>query len=342
MMRRGVQLNLLLATAMCASGVFGQTWAVQTSGASVPLRGISAVSANVAWASGAKGTYLRTVDGGVSWKASSVPGAADLDFRDVQAFDERTALLLSSGAGNLSRIYRTTDGGAHWTLTATNLSPKGFWDAFAFWDPSHGMAVGDPVDGRFDLQVTSDGGVTWQRVKGPPAQKDEGAFAASGTCLFTRGAREVWLGTGGPLGGRVLHSVDAGQTWTAAATPIRKGESSTGIFSLAFSGGARGVAVGGDYLKLKETDGTIVLTSDGGKSWTAGTSPSGYVSAVTYLPGQKMWIATGTAGSVVSDNDGRTWRQFDSASWNAMSFTPEGTGWAVGPSGTIAKFVPAR
>ena len=132
------------------------------------------------------------------WKAAKVPGASDLDFRAVRAFDENTAFLLSIGAGEKSRVYKTADGGASWNLLYTNPDPKGFFDAIAFWDASHGIILGDPVDGRFVVLTTSDGGATWTQQKTPPAQPQEGAFAASNSCLMVRGTREAWFGSGGP------------------------------------------------------------------------------------------------------------------------------------------------
>jgi photosystem II stability/assembly factor-like uncharacterized protein len=316
--------------------VQAQVWVPQQSGTSVSLRGISAVSPNVAWASGAKGSYLRTRDGGASWEFLTMPGAADLDFRDVEGFDDRTAILLSSGSGPESRLYRTRDGGATWSLTLTNPDPKGFWDAMAFWDSSHGIVLGDPVDGHFVILTTSDGGMTWQHEKGPPAYKDEAAFAASGSCITTRGAHEVWFGTGGPEGGRVFHSTDGGKSWSAARTPLRTGTTS-GVFSLAFSDSLHGIAAGGDYKMESDSTGTLAVTKDGGKTWTIESAPSGFRSSVAYVPQLRMWISVGTTGSDVSNDGGITWRPFGQG-FNAVSFAAGSTGWAVGPGGSIAKF----
>jgi photosystem II stability/assembly factor-like uncharacterized protein len=318
-----------------------QSWIPQQSGTPAALRGVSAVSPMIAWASGSKGTFLRTADGGTTWQASVVTGAADLDFRDIETVnaDERIAFLLSSGPGALSRIYKTTDGGERWTPLFTNPDPMGFFDAISLWDATHGIVLGDPVDGRFVLFATSDG-VSWRRLKGPAAQAGEGAFAASGTCLFTRGTREVWFGTGGPRGARVFHSTDGGETWSVAKTPIRNDSANAGIFSLAFSSALHGVAVGGDYTKAAETGGNLAITEDGGKTWTApaGPAPAGYRSAVAYLTDRKLWMATGLSGSDVSLDGGKTWKPFDTGNYNAMSFGAGGSGWAVGPNGAIAKF----
>ena len=168
--------RLFFAIALPAAA---QSWTPVTSGTTANLRGVS-VKGQTVWVSGDKGTVLRTTDNGATWRSVSPRGVADLDFRDIEAVDDRTAFVLSTGEGPNSRIYKTTDGGATWALQATNLEPKGFWDCMGFWDPTHGIIVGDPVDGRFTIMTTIDGS-TWQKVKGPSANKDEGAFAASGT-----------------------------------------------------------------------------------------------------------------------------------------------------------------
>lgn len=330
-----------LAGIACAQACLPQTWVPQTSGVTASLRGVGAVNAQVVWASGTAGAYLQTSDGGVTWKAAQVPGAEALDFRGIRAIDGRTVYLLSSGTADKARIYKTTDGGSHWALQLTNPDPKGFFDAIAFWDATHGIVLGDPVDGQFAIFTTGDGGRHWQRRHTPPALPNEGAFAASNTCLFVLGTREAWFATGGPGGARVFHSRDRGLTWTVAATPIRNDGSSAGIFSLAFSDSRHGIAVGGDYDKDREDRQNIAVTEDGGLTWTApaGPGPKGFRSAVAYLPQARMWLATGTSGSDVSSDDGKTWKLFDSGAYNAVSFAPTGTaGWAVGPRGRIAAF----
>ena len=145
----------------------------QNSRTDVPLRGISAVSSKVAWASGARGTVLRTIDGGTTWETLVIAGADSLDFRDIQAFDQNTAFVLSIGSGDQSRIYKTSDGGKIWQRQFTNSDPKAFYDCFAFWDSTHGIAVSDSVDGKFPLIATSDG-MSWD----PVAVKENACGAA--------------------------------------------------------------------------------------------------------------------------------------------------------------------
>lgn len=308
----------------------------QNSKTNVPLRGISAVSSKVAWASGAKGTVLRTIDGGETWETLAIVGADSLDFRDIQAFDQNTAFVLSIGPGDQSRIYKTSDGGKIWQRQFTNSDPKAFYDCFAFWDSTHGIAVSDSVDGKFPLIATSDG-MTWNPVEAknmPAALPSEGAFAASGTCIATFGKNDVWFGTGGPAA-RVFHSSDRGKTWTVAETPIIHGAASQGVFSLAFWTVKDGVAVGGDYKEPKKGESVAALTHDGGKTWTLATKPpQGYRSAVAVGTSHAL-VAVGTSGADVSHDSGNTWTPMFTEDLNALALIGS-SGWAVGPGGKIA------
>jgi photosystem II stability/assembly factor-like uncharacterized protein len=332
-----------LLPALCFTAtLLAQSWAPQAGNTRASLRGVSAGDARTVFASGSGGTWLATTDGGVTWKAATVAGAEALDFRGIRAVDTRTVYLMSAGAGDKSRIYKTTDAGEHWTLLYTNPYPKGFFDAIAFWDAQHGMVVGDQLEDRAEILTTDDGGATWQHRSSPPALPNEGSFAASNTCVAPLGRRDAWFATGGPGAARVFHSKDRGRTWTVATTPIRNDGPSAGIFSLAFADARHGIAVGGDYSKDKEDRQNVALTSDGGRTWSAPASPGpkGFRSAVAGLPGRKLWVATGSSGSDASADGGKSWKLFDSDAYNAMSFVAGGDGWAVGPQGRIARFVP--
>jgi photosystem II stability/assembly factor-like uncharacterized protein len=333
-----------LVVALLAAMTVQAQWQKQTVNTTADLRGLSVVNENVVWACGAKGTFVRSVDGGKTWQVGTVPGAESLDFRDIEAFDAYTAYILSIGAGELSRIYKTTDGGATWTMQFKNTNAKAFFDALAFWDESHGIAISDPVDEKFLFIMTNDGGKSWeplvpQRIR--PAFPGESLFAASGTCIITQGKTNVWFVTGGTAG-RVFSSIDRGQTWSTSATTIVSGVESAGIFSIAFYDANNGILVGGDYQKPNETKYSVAMSSDAGFRWniTPTTPPSGYRSCVVYVPGTKgkTLVAVGSSGSDISRDGGATWKEIDKENYNSVDFFNSKTGWAIGPKGMIARF----
>ena len=335
-------LCLLSLAAMPGPRAWSQ-WTTQESGTKERFRGLSVVSPAVVWASGTNGTYARTTDAGKTWKSAAVPGAEGLDFRDVHAVDDKAAYLLSAGQGALSKVYKTVDAGKTWALQFTNPDASGFLDAIAFWDADHGLAIGDPVEGRFAVFATADGGKTWSRIPPegmPPALPGEGAFAASGTCLVVEGKSNAWFGTGGAKPSRVFRSTDRGKTWSVGETPVRAGTPSAGIFSLAFRDAEHGVAAGGDYKQPEQAGVNVALTEDGGKTWrpSKGTPPSGFRSAVAYRPrteGRGM-IAVGQAGCDVSADGGETWQRVAGSGLHAVASAPgESACWAVGDGGSI-------
>jgi photosystem II stability/assembly factor-like uncharacterized protein len=316
----------------------------QNSGTTAQLRGISAVSGRVAWASGTQGTVLRTVDGGKQWDKVSVPGAEALDFRDIQAFDAEKAFVLSIGPGDQSRIYKTIDGGKTWKLQFTNPQAKAFYDCFAFWDSKHGIAMSDSIDGEFPLLTTSNG-ESWKPLKPrtlPAAVPNEGGFAASGTCVAVAGKNDAWFVTGGPAA-RVFHSANRGRDWEVFNTPILSGAPTQGIFSIAFADRQHGVIVGGDYKEPKGAAKNAAYTRDGGKTWRlASQPPAGYRSAVAVVPDGHTWIAVGTSGAESSGDGGKTWKPIDAGEYNAVSFAGPQYGWAVGPQGRIVRLYLSR
>jgi photosystem II stability/assembly factor-like uncharacterized protein len=283
-------LLLLLLVVGPALGQSGPR--VQFSNTTENLRGVSAVSRQVAWASGTHGTYVRTIDGGRTWTPAQVRDAVTLDFRAVAAFSADEAFLMSAGPGEQSRIYHTSNAGKHWQLQFSNTNSKGFFDSMVFWDSKHGIVLGDPVPDesgklKFEVLLTDDG-QNWRPV--PPAQmpdarEGEGAFAASNTSIaLVPGGSDsnIWFATGGKAA-RVFHSGDRGQSWQVYETPMVHGPDSAGIFSIAFRDATHGVIVGGDYERPKEDGPNLAYTADGGKTWTLPPlHPLAYFSAVAY------------------------------------------------------------
>jgi len=324
------------------AGFASAQWVPQQAPTASRFRAVSAVSRTVAWACGSQGTFARSLDGGATWPVGVVPDAATFDFRDIHALDDQTAWLLSIGEGEKSRIYRTTDGGRNWTLQFTNSDPRGFYDGMAFWGARHGMAFSDPVDGRFPVIETADGGVRWRLLPPaslPAALPGEAAFAASGSSIAVRGSSHVWIGTGGAAA-RVLRSSDRGRTWDAAVTPILSGNASSGIFSVAFRDAIHGVVVGGDYRKETETSDNFARTTDGGRTWMLGCRLPGFRSAVAYVHVGKsdVLVAVGPSGSDYSLDEGDSWIRMGDAGFHAFSVAVRSAvAWAAGEKGSLAR-----
>src|SRR5713226_3424209 len=255
-----------------------QWWRVQTSGIDTNLRGVSVaempdakgVPMPVVWASGSNGVILKSIDEGKTWKRSHVAGGEALDFRGIIAFNATTAYVMSSGEGEKSRIYKTTDGGQDWSLQYTDKRKEFFLDTIACLSETRCYALGDPIDGKFLLLSTTDG-EHWNPLPNesmPASLPGEGAFAASNTCMLLSG-EEIYFGTGGPAA-RVFHSLDTGHTWSVVETPIAHAKTSSGIFSLAHRHGdaaATVVVVGGDYQDLKGAAAVAAFSTDEGKTW---------------------------------------------------------------------------
>ncbi|MGV9498581.1 WD40/YVTN/BNR-like repeat-containing protein [Streptomyces sp. NPDC003642] len=318
-------------------------WELKDTGTpDVRFRGLAAVNRHTAWAAGTSGTVLRTTDGGATWRNVSPPGAGELQFRDVEAFDARRAVVLAIGEGEASRVYRTDDGGATWTESFRNTEPKAFYDCLAFFDDRHGLALSDPVDGKFRILSTGDGGRTWRVLpeKGmPPAQDGEAGFAAGGQCLVTSGPKDVWLATGGAAHARVLHSADRGHTWQATTMPLPAGDPARGVFALAFRDRAHGLAVGGDFRPDQPSPRAAARTSDGGRTWRpATTPPTAYRSGVAWLPHSRTAaLAVGPTGTDLTTDAGRTWRTVDTGSYDTVDCAPDHGCWAAGEQGRVAR-----
>jgi photosystem II stability/assembly factor-like uncharacterized protein len=338
---RHAAIALALVTTSSAASA---QWSEQHSPTDVELRGLSVVSPTVVWASGGRGTVVSTRDGGAHWTRDTIPGAGALDLRAISATSATTAHALS--IADSSRIYRTTDGARTWTRTWSATRKGTFLDALRFWDARHGIAMSDPVDGRFLVLTTSDSGATWQEIPAaaiPPALPGEGGFAASGSCIAVQGTADVWIVSGGAASARIYHSADRGQSWTVHDTPLRAGAPPAGAFSVAFRDARNGVISGGDYEKPALRGRNLAVTSDGGATWTltdSASSPAGYRSAVAFMPGTNThtMVAVGLPGTDVSVDGGRSWRKVDEVPYNSVGFASASAGWAVGPKGRIARW----
>lgn len=327
---------LVAATPASADPHPTPSWRLVATGSTQQFRGLAAVSHSVAWLAGTAGTVLRTADGGRHWLNVSPAGASALEFRDIEAWDSRHAVALTIGNGPDSAVFRTADGGATWQRTFSNDDPNAFYDCMAFFNPRDGLAVSDPVNGKFRLIATHDGGQSWSVMSSagmPPALPGEFGFAASGTCLIASG-QDAWIASGGGSSARVFHSRDLGVHWSVASTPVVTG-ATAGIYSLAASG-RRLEAVGGDFEAPTARVDVAASSPDRGVSWQlADVVTGGYRSGVAFVSPHSL-VAVGPTGSDFSSDGGRTWTTFDTGYFDTVQRARDGAVWASGHQGRVA------
>ena len=309
-----------------------------TSGTQTSLRGLSVVNDNVVWVSGSSGTVGKTTNGGKNWKWHTVKGFEKKEFRDIEAFDATTALIVA--VDEPGYILKTSDGGESWKIVYENRTKGMFLDAMEFWDEKSGTVVGDPINGRFFITKSSDGGNTWQDEPSedcPLADSGEACFASSGTNIRALDANKIVFVSGGKRS----------RVFTAKAAidlPIIQGKESTGANSIAVynsyrgSGGKRMIVVGGDFTADSSHQKNCFFTDDGGKSWIAPKiPPHGYRSCVEYLS-KKDILTCGLNGVDYSLDGGKTFTWISKEGFHVCRIAKYGPSiFLAGSNGRIAK-----
>jgi photosystem II stability/assembly factor-like uncharacterized protein len=331
---------LLLICLLVNYKSFAQSVSVIEQGRATSIRGLSAVNDKIIWVSGSKGNVGVSRNGGLTWVWQQVKGFEQSDFRDIEAFSSKEAVIMSSGTPAL--ILRTTDGGVNWNVCYRNNDKAYFLDGLAFYNKKRGIAMGDPINGRFVLLETVDGGNTWTELNtGPNAIDKEAAFAASGTSvnIIDKNANAVLL-TGGAVSRLWVSNAEL-SSWTAVNVPLAHGGASKGGFSIA-QGNNRTVLVGGNYSSDKRTDSVACfyegkLTKD--KSLCPSSAmPQGYQSCVTYV-NKQVFLSTGTSGTNITYDGGVTWKLVDKGSYNVCKASKNGNLIVLaGEKGRIALF----
>jgi photosystem II stability/assembly factor-like uncharacterized protein len=345
-----LSLPLLAAPgSAAAAGDRGQdrprlSWRQGVVDADQSFRGLDAVDRRTAWVSGGSLTdggdakVYRTTDAGRSWQDVSPPRTAGLSFRDVEATDARTASVLAIGEGKASRIYRTTDAGRTWTETFRNTEPAAFYNCMDFYPGGRrGLAVSDPVDGKFRIAATDDAGRSWTVLPdaGMPDSTGEFNFSASGDCLVISG-RRAWFGSGGAAS-HVFSSRDHGRTWTATDSTIPAGDAA-GVFGLAFRDPDHGIAVGGDFEAPDDGVDATARTRDG-RQWTSAGDLTHLGEDAAWSRGRLLVVGESgdVGGSSVSTDGGRTWRRFSTVRFHTLDCTDDGACWAAGGDGRTGR-----
>jgi photosystem II stability/assembly factor-like uncharacterized protein len=309
-----------------------------TTGNKTSLRGLSVVTDKIIWASGSHGTVARSVDSGKTWKWFIVPGFEKKDFRDIEAFDAVTAIVMAIDTPAV--ILKTIDGGGHWKKVYENKTPGMFLDAMEFWNQQSGMVLGDPINGKFFIARTFDEGNTWHETsfdKLPSADSGEACFASSGTnirslnlgeaCFVSGGTKSRFFWKGEPID-----------------LPLLQGQPSYGANSIAVRDNKKRknslyfIVVGGDFANDTSTKKNCAITKDGGKTWIApATPPHGYRSCIEFISRTKL-ITCGTSGTDVSSDGGMSWQAISNESFHVCRKAKDGHAIFLAGSGKIAAF----
>ncbi len=329
-------LLLLLIKLSCT--LQGQHIEILTKGLSTSIRGLSVVDDQVVWVSGSNGRVGRSLDGGANWNWMIVKDFEKKDFRDIEAFNKDTAIIMAIAAPAV--ILKTTDGGETWKTVYENITSGMFLDAMEFFSNKNGIVIGDPINGKFFLATTSDQGETWQEKavgKLPSADSGEACFASSGTNIRKLYNEEFCFISGGSSS----HYLTSGYS---VLLPIIQGTGSTGANSIAVRNqGNRKtnqylVVVGGDFAKDTVITNNCFISKDGGKTWLAPfVSPHGYRSCVEFL-NQKQLITCGTSGVDITMDSGMHWKLISGESFHVCRKAKNGSSvYLAGGNGKIGK-----
>ncbi len=303
-----------------------------TSGTATSLRGLSVVSDQVIWVSGSKGQVGRSIDGGKTWQWTTVKGFEKRDFRDIEAFDEKTAVI--TAIAEPANILKTTDGGLTWKTVFTDSTKGMFLDAMDFVDKKRGIVVGDPINDTVFFATTKDGGNTWKKLDkvAVKVQPGEAFFAASGTNIRYHTHGSFTLVSGGKAS-RLINPFEI------VPLDIIQGREMTGANSIALRG-SRAVIVAGDFENPKDTTQNCLISTGNLKEWQAPTTrPHGYRSCVVFT-GDEQLITCGLTGVDISTDGGNNWTQISTEGFHVCQQAKKGkTVFLAGGNGKIGKLV---
>ena len=313
--------------------IYAQKIEILTDSIQSSFRGLSVVDNNIVWVSGSNGTVGKSLDGGKTWKWIIVKGFEKTDFRDIEAFDKKTAVIM--GIAEPAYILRTTDGGENWNVVFEDTAKGMFLDAMEFWNIQSGIVIGDPINGRFFIGRTFDGGKTWRGIpeqNKPIADSGEACFASSGTNIRKLNKSEAVFVSGGLSSHIFIRD-------KKISIPILQGKESTGANSIAVKNSKTMIVVGGDFTTKDAITKNCVITENGGNTWFAPkTPPSGYRSCVEYLFKNK-WITCGLNGADISDDNGMNWKNISKESFHVCRKAKKGNAVYLAGNGRVGKAI---
>ncbi|MBL0146480.1 MAG: oxidoreductase [Chitinophagaceae bacterium] len=332
-MRKKNKIILLIAYCLLPFASLAQTVKLLHSGNKISLRGLSVVDDKTIWVSGSSGTVGQSLDSGNTWKWMTVQGFEKTDFRDIEAFDKKTAVIM--GIASPAYILKTKDGGETWKVVYENKDTTMFLDAMEFWNEQSGIVIGDPLKGKMFVARTFDGGNTWQHLpstKLPEVAEGEACFASSGTNIRKLNKKEAVFITGGKKSRMFIRD-------NKIEMPIIQGTETTGANSLAVKNSKTMIVVGGDFNTKDSSTKNCIITTDGGKTFaTPAIPPHGYRSCVEHIKNDK-WISCGLNGVDISTDNGNIWQWISKESFHACRKLKRASCFFSGGNGRIGKLI---
>lgn len=298
----------------------------------ISYRGLSVVNDQVIWASGSKGAVARSIDGGKTFELMRIKGYDSTQFRDIEGFSADIAIVMSSGSPGY--ILKTYDGGKTWKKVFEDKRKEFFLDAMDFWDEDNGMVIGDPIDERFILYKTIDGGNTWHAVDTsmrPWAVPGESLFAASGTCFRCMPKNSIAFVTGGSSA--IFHWLQLDKKYQRfELKSMKQGNQSSGAFSFDYTKKYI-IVVGGDYAsdtaKVKQGFYSYTYDEDGLELLNMKPFYTNYRSCVELLEDGTFYTC-GTRGADINHTEktktiSNATTQFSGYSYNVVQKAKKGS-----------------
>ena len=297
------------------------------------FRGLSVVDDKTIWVSGSNGIVGKSSDSGKTWKYATVKGHEKTDFRDIEAFDENTAIIM--GIDCPARILKTSNGGETWTTMFEDTTKGMFLDAMEFHTEQSGVVIGDPIEGKGFIAKLTDH--TWKPnaiERRPPLDSGEAFFASSGTNIRMLDKHNMVAITGGLHANLLIDN-------RKIKLPLLQGKESTGANSIAVKDANTFMIVGGDFMQKDSTAGNYCFTKDKGKTWIASLQPpSGYRSCVEYL-GASNWITCGLNGVDITSDNGLHFKSISNTGFHVCRKAKKGNAvYFAGNGGRVAKLIP--
>jgi hypothetical protein len=324
-----VFLLILLAS---MEGLQAQRIELLSSGTKISIRGLSVVDDGTIWVSGSNGMVGKSLDSGKTFVWNVVKGFEKTDFRDIEAFNDTIAIIM--GISSPSYLLRTTDGGANWKIVYENNASAMFLDAMEFLNEKNGIVIGDPIEGKFFIARTFDGGITWKNTTSPnlpSADSGEACFASSGTNIRKLNQQAAIFVSGGYSSHLLIGA-------KKILLPFVQGKQTAGANSVALKNSNMFIVVGGDFTTQDSSTNNCFITNNAGKGWVSPlTPPHGYRSCIEWI-GKKIWVSCGLNGVDLSKDDGNTWEWISKESFHVCQKAKNGKAvFFAGGGGRIGK-----